>query len=187
MTATRDHVSDQRSSAEEQLIGRARDGDEAAFRSLYETHHRRIYALALRLAGDAADAEELTQEVFVAAWRALDGYRGIGRFSTWLHGIAVRRSRQRWRGLIRRWRREEDVGGQAYARAVATAMPAAEVEIEQAISRLPERMRAALVLHAIYGYSQAETAGLMGIAEGTVKAHVHRARTLLRNEIEEAG
>lgn len=169
------------------MIGRARDGDAAAFRSLYEMHHPQVHALTLRLTGDAADAEELTQEVFVAAWRSLPSYRGVGRFSTWLHGIAVRQSRHRWRGLLRRWRREEDLARQTYAREVAAAMPGAEVDVEKAITRLPERMRAALVLHAIYGYSQAETAGLMGIAEGTVKAHVHRARALLRQDMEETG
>ena len=174
-------------SEEERLIGLARSGDETAFRSLYEIHHRRVHALTLRLVGDAAEAEELTQDVFVAAWRGLPEYRGAGRFSTWLHGIAVRRSRHRWRGILRRWRRDDDLARVTYARAVTAAMPLADADLEAAVAGLPPRMRTALVLHAIHGYSQAETAALMRIAEGTVKAHVHRARELLRTTMEAPG
>ena len=160
------------------LVHRARCGDTSAFRSLYEIHVRRVHALSLRVMTDAAEAEELTQDVFVAAWRQLAQYRGDALFSTWLHGITVRLARHRLRGLLRRRRREKDfvIG---YLDVVRAAMPAANLDLERALATLPRRMRTALVLHAVEGYTQAETARLMDIAEGSVKAHVHRARALL--------
>lgn len=168
------------------LIRSARAGDTSAFRSLYENHVRRVHALSLRLMTDAAEAEELTQDVFVAAWRRLSDYRGDARFSTWLHGITVRLARMRLRGLLRR-RRHEGRLMPDYLDAVSAAMPAANLDLERALGTLPRRMRTALVLHAIEGYTQAEVARLMGIAEGSVKAHVHRARMLLHERMSTHG
>lgn len=168
------------------LIARARGGDAAAFRALYDAHVGRVHALSRRLMTDRAEAEELTQDVFVAAWRQLDAYRGDARFATWLHGITVRLSRQRLRGLLRR-RARADRYGREYGGPVNAPMPSADHEIEQALAELPLRMRTALVLYAVEGYTQAETAALMGIAEGTVKAHVHRARTLLQERMDRNG
>jgi RNA polymerase sigma-70 factor, ECF subfamily len=164
------------------LVRRARAGDATAFRSLYDAHVGRVHALSLRLMTDGAEAEELTQDVFVAAWRQLDSYRGDARFSTWLHGITVRLSRQRLRGLLRRRAREERYACD-HVGAVSTALPTTDPELERVLAELPRRMRTALVLHAIEGYTQAETGELMGIAEGTVKAHVHRARALLQERL----
>lgn len=160
------------------LVRRARAGDTAAFRSLYEAHVRRVHVLSLRLMTDREEAEELTQDVFVAAWHRLGNYEGRARFSTWLHAITARLARQRLRGLLRRRRREE-LYVRDYLAAVTAAMGDPDLELERALALLPRRMRTALVLHAIEGYSQAETASVMGIAEGTVKAHVHQARALL--------
>jgi RNA polymerase sigma-70 factor (ECF subfamily) len=165
-------------------IARAAAGDQTAFRSLFDEHVRRVHALSLRLMGDTADAEELTQDVFVAAWRQLEKYRYEGSFITWLHGIAVRMSRQRWRGLLRRRARHELLAGCEYTAAVEVMMPTADVELERALASLPQRMRTALVLHAIEGYSQAETAALMRVSTGAVKAHVHQARKQLKERME---
>jgi RNA polymerase sigma-70 factor (ECF subfamily) len=170
----------------DRLIARARQGDSAAFRALYEMNVRRVYALALRLVTDRSEAEELTQDVFVAAWRQLNRYRGDALFSTWLHGITVRLARQRLRGLLRRRRREEGLAA-GYIDAVSRAMPTADIDLERELASLPRRMRTALILHAVEGYTQAETAALMGIAEGSVKAHVHRARELLHERMKMHG
>jgi RNA polymerase sigma-70 factor (ECF subfamily) len=166
----------------DRLIARARRGDSAAFRALYEVNVRRVYALSLRLVTDLSEAEELTQDVFTAAWRQLNRYRGDALFSTWLHGITVRLARQRVRSLLRRRRREERVAAE-YIDAVSMAMPTANLDLERELASLPHRMRTALILHAVEGYTQAETAALMGIAEGSVKAHVHRARELLHERM----
>jgi RNA polymerase sigma factor (sigma-70 family) len=165
------------------LVRAARLGDGTAFRSLYRAHVGRVHALSLRLMTHGAEAEELTQDVFVAAWRQLDGYRGDARFSTWLHGITVRLSRQRIRGMLRRRAREEKYMLE-YTGALSAAMAEPDLELERALALLPRRMRTALVLHAMEGYTQADTAALMGIAEGSVKAHVHRARALLRERMD---
>lgn len=168
------------------LVGRARGGDAAAFRALYDAHVGRVHALSLRLMAHGAEAEELTQDVFVAAWRQLGTYRGEARFGTWLHGITVRLSRQRLRGLLRRRARAERYSRE-FTGPVSAPQPSADHELERALAQLPRRMRTALVLHAVEGYTQAETAALMGIAEGTVKAHVHRARTLLQERMDRNG
>ena len=153
-----------------------------AFRSLYDAHVARVHALSLRLSTERADAEELTQDVFVAAWRQLATFRGTALFSTWLHGITVRLSRQRLRGLLRRRAREE-AHMLDYTAAVTAALAEPDIALELALAHLPRRMRTALVLHAIEGHTQAQTAELMGITEGAVKAHIHRARALLQERM----
>jgi RNA polymerase sigma-70 factor, ECF subfamily len=164
------------------LIARALGGEIAAFRLLYDMHVRRVHALSLRIMTDGAEAEELTQDVFVTAWRRLSSFRGDARFSTWLHGITLRMARQRLRGLLRR-RRHEGRFMLEYLKVARACMPSANLDLERALATLPRRMRTALVLHAVEGYSQAETAQLMGIAEGSVKAHIHRARRLLKERM----
>lgn len=147
----------------DRLIARARRGDSAAFRALYEMNVRRVYALSLRLMTDHSEADELTQDVLTAAWRQLNRYRGDALFSAWPHGITVRLARQRARSLLRRRRREGRVAAE-YIDAVSMAMPTANLDLEREQAALPHRMRTALILHAVEGYSQAETAALMGIA-----------------------
>jgi RNA polymerase sigma-70 factor (ECF subfamily) len=168
------------------LVRRAREGDMVAFRSLYDAHVGRVHALSLRLSTERADAEELTQDVFVAAWRQLAAYRGTALFSTWLHGITVRLSRQRLRGLLRRRAREEKYMLD-YTAALTATMAAPDIALERALAQLPQRMRTALVLHAVEGHTQAQTAELMGITEGAVKAHIHRARALLHERLDVNG
>jgi RNA polymerase sigma-70 factor (ECF subfamily) len=160
------------------LIERARGGDAVAFRGLYERHVGRIHAFALRVMGDRTEAEDMTQDVFVTAWRRLPDFRGEASFGTWLQGIAVLLARHRWRGIARR-RLNHERHLREYVASVATAMPTADLDLERALATLPRRMRTALVLHAIEGYTQLETARMMGITEGAVKAHIHRARSLL--------
>jgi RNA polymerase sigma-70 factor (ECF subfamily) len=160
------------------LIDRARGGDAVAFRELYERHVRRVHAFALRVTADRMEAEELTQDVFVTAWRRLPEFRGDAAFATWLHGVAARLARHRWRGVMRR-RLYQEQHLREYTDVVSTTMTGADLDLERALATLPRRMRTALVLHAVEGYTQSETARLMGITEGAVKAHIHRARSLL--------
>jgi RNA polymerase sigma-70 factor (ECF subfamily) len=149
---------------------------------LYQDHHRRVYCLALRLVGgDEVAAGEITQEVFVRAWRGLHGFRGDAQVTTWLHKIAVRVAHTYWRGeQQRRARAEIDAD-----RVPSSALPNTDDDLERAIALLSPRERAAVVLHYIEGYTQAETGKLMGVAEGTIKSLVHRARARLREQLEE--
>jgi len=163
-----------------ELVRRAQTGDTDAFGRLYRLHVGRVYALCLRIEGDAARADELTQDVFVRAWERLPGFRGESAFGTWLHRLAVNVVLADRRAAWRRDRRvtldEEPV---ALASASATD-PGLTLDLEAAIAGLPPGARTVFVLHDMEGYQHAEIATMTGIAEGTSKAQLFRARRLLR-------
>ena len=162
------------------LVERAQAGDVSAFAGLYQQHHRRIYALCLRMTADTGLAEDLTQDTFVQAWRNLGDYRGNARFSTWLHRIAVNAvlSLQRRHSPWLIWRRipMEDHPEPADP----TLPPDGMLDLENAIARLPMRARQVFVLVDIEGYSHQEAATTLDVAVGTSKAHLFRARSLLK-------
>ncbi len=158
------------------VITAAVDGDLAAFEALYRQFAPRIYGLCLRLTGQREAAEDCTQESFVAAWRALARFEKRSRFSTWLQRIAIHTVLARRRSL----RFVREVGEPA------TGLPdlpdsggAPPLDLERAIAALPDGARHVLVLVGIYGYSHTEAASTLGLAEGTCKAQLHRARGLL--------
>ena len=158
-------------------LARAQAGDAGAFARLYRDHHRKIYALCLRLTADRGAAEELTQDTFVKAWQRLDSFRGEARFSTWLHRIAVNtsishRRKRAWLSLRPAFDDETP--------ADSTPVPGLARDLDRAIARLPTRARHVFVLIDVEGYSHEETASALGMAVGTSKAHLHRARELLR-------
>jgi len=169
---------------EERLICRAKLGDVAAFESLYRTHVGRIHALCLRLADDRHAAEDLTQDVFVRAWQKLPSFRGEAAFGTWLYRLAL--------NLV--------VSALRAGRAAAFETPTAEPErleepapvpapglgldLERAIAGLPAGARAVFVLHDVAGLRHDEIARQLGIAVGTARAHLHHARTRLREVLQ---
>ena len=163
------------------LVARAQQGDPDAFEVLYRLHMGRVYALCLRLSGDGRRAEELTQDVFVRAWEKLGTFRGESAFGTWLHRLAVNQVLQTGRSERRRaahLRVTDDprvLDGPGTVRS-----PEAGTDLERAIAQLPEGARTVFVLHQVEGYSHNEIASMTGIAPGTSKAHLHRARRLLR-------
>lgn len=170
----------------ETLVRRARDGDTEAFEGVYRRLVGRVYALCLRMSGDPGRAEELTQDVFVRAWERLDSFRGESKFSTWLHRLAVNVVLQSRRAEGRREARELPVEtlDELYGAEVRRAMPGTRVDLERAIAALPGGAREMLVLRDIEGYRYQEMAELKGVALGTVKAQIHRARKLLREALE---
>lgn len=165
------------------LVRAASGGDVGAFEALYRQHQRRIYAVLWRLCGGhRARAEDLTQDVFLRAWRALPSFRFESAFSTWLHRLAVNtglmelRSRSGAEDLetgddALHWHATGDSAGHRTALAR---------DLEQAIARLPPRARAVLVLFDIEGWSHEEIAIELDMAIGSSKAQLHRARQLLR-------
>ena len=168
--------------SEADLVRRARRGDVEAFERLYRDHVGRIYAVSLRMVADAALAEELTQEAFVRAWRKLGSFRGTSAFGTWLHRLAVNvtldalRARQRWRERFSEEQPERP--------AVAPARdPDGSLDLERSIAELPPRARAVFVLHDVEGYKHREIARLLDLSVGACKAHLHRARRRLREEL----
>jgi RNA polymerase sigma-70 factor (ECF subfamily) len=174
---------------ERDLVAAAVLGSVPAFEQLYRLHVSRVYGLCLRMTREHSTAEDCTQEAFIQAWRALPAFQGRSGFSTWLHRIAVNAV------LARARKRREVLGDEASVDEMADATadggvedPGASRDLEAAIGRLPPGARHVLVLSGVYGYSHEETADMLGIAVGTCKAQLHRARQLLtaRLHLEEA-
>ena len=168
-----------------ELVERAQGGDEEAFGALYRTHVGRVHALCLRLAGDAQAAAELTQDVFVRVWEALPSFRGESAFGSWLHRIAVNVFLGHKRATGRRERRvfsTEEPARLERAEHI-TRGPGLGLDLEQAIAALPPGARTVFVLHDVEGYQHGEIARMTGIAEGTSKAQLFRARRLLREAL----
>ena len=173
------------SSAE--LVTRASRGDPGAFEDLYRQHVGRVYGLCLRMTGQPESAEDLTQDTFVSAWRSLPGYEGRSSFSTWLHRIAVnavlaRRRSPQGRNEVSM---TDDAGEQMDFEAEGRMDEATPIDVERAIAGLPPGARDIVVLHGIYGYSHEEAAEMLGVAVGTCKAQLHRARHLMRARMSE--
>lgn len=167
------------------LVARSLRGDDDAFAALYREHAGRIFALCLRLEGDRAAAEELTQDVFVRAWRRLGTWRGESAFGTWLHRLAVNVVLEHRRSAWRRLRRVLPLAAPEELERPARAAPAGlAMDLEAAIARLPEGARTVLVLHDIEGYTHEEIGQMTGIAPGTSKAQLFRARRLLREALD---
>jgi len=166
------------------LLQRAKGGDVRAFERLYRDHVGRVYGLCLRLTRDPAGAEDCTQETFFNAWRALGRFETRSSFGTWLHRIAVnvvlgrRRRPAEQIELPPSPSDEPDSGGEW-----TLDTPVEVREIEAAIAGLPEGARDVLVLCGIYGYSHGEAGQMLGVAEGTCKAQLHRARALVRAKL----
>lgn len=166
----------------------AQAGDLDAFDRLYAANVGRVHALCLRMARDAAEAELLTQDVFVHAWQRLRSFREESAFGSWLHRLAVNVVLERWRADHRRAARLEAVEDLTAVPGGRVAGPAPGIEervdLERAIASLPEGARLVLVLHDIEGYTHDEISTLCGIAPGTAKAQLHRARRLLRERLD---
>ena len=167
-----------------ETIRLAQTGDQDAFERIYREHVDRVYALCLRLSGDAVCARDLTQDVFVRAWEKLPSFRGESAFSSWLHRIAVNLVLVGYRTDRRRESRVmflDDVEDSAPALVAPAGL---KLDLEAAIAALPPGARTVFVLHDIEGYRHAEIAELTGMASGTSKAHLFRARQLLREALE---
>lgn len=179
-------VTEQGLSDELGWVERARHADTSAFESLYSLHVDKVYGLCLRMTGNASEAEDCTQEAFIQAWSKFSKFRGDSAFSTWLHRIAVNSVL----GRMRKSRRERD-----RIQAVTDISPAPETvgdnanfeDLQKAVDELPVGARHVFVLHAVYGYSHDETSDMLGIAEGTSKAQLHRAKRLLAQQLTQNG
>jgi RNA polymerase sigma-70 factor, ECF subfamily len=163
-------------------IAAAAAGDTAAFERLYRQYSPRVYGLCLRLTGQREMAEDCTQESFISAWGALNRFERRSRFSTWLHQIAVNCVMSKRKGLRFEYEVAEPVTGLPDRADPGSDLP--PLDLERAIAALPEGARHVLVLVGIYGYSHCEAAAALGIAEGTCKAQLHRARHLLTERLD---
>jgi RNA polymerase sigma-70 factor, ECF subfamily len=175
---------DERRAAERALVRDAQAGDLAAFEKLYRQNLGRVYAVCLRMAGDAALAEELAQDVFVRAWEKLGSFRGDSAFSSWLYPLTVNLALSERRSRRRRTARvmaTEDPT--VFEKPIARDDHDAGFDLDKALKTLPPGARSVFVLHDIEGYRHEEIARLTGVATGTSKAQLHRARRLLREAL----
>jgi RNA polymerase sigma-70 factor (ECF subfamily) len=171
--------------AADTVVRRAQQGDVAAFEALYRDNVDRVFALCLRMTGDGTKAEELTQDVFVRAWEKLATFEGKSAFSTWLHRLAVNvvLGGRRADGIrVGKVFHTDDL--EAYETPGRPPDPGQSMDLERAIARLPPGARNVFVLHDVEGYKHEEIAELHGLAVGTCKAQLHRARRLLREALE---
>jgi RNA polymerase sigma factor (sigma-70 family) len=168
------------------LARRAAGGDVAAFECLYRRHCGRVHGVIARLVGNAsARAEDLTQEAFVRAWQALPQFRFESALSTWLHRLAVNTALMELRSRRGGPRFDDDEDalddvGTVDSAGRATALG---MDLERAVATLPPRARAVLVLHDVEGWKHEEIANELGMAVGSSKAQLHRARHLLRTRL----
>ena len=175
-------VTEQGVNDEQLWVKKAQAADSQAFEALYRLHVGKIYGLCLRMTGNASEAEDCTQEAFIQAWRKLDKFRGDSSFGTWMHKVAVNSVL----GRMRKSRREQDrirLVGEIGQQRESIGDSAGMQDLEQAINKLPSGARHVFVLQAVYGYTHEETGDMLGIAAGTSKAQLHRAKRLLAQQL----
>ncbi|MEX1183553.1 MAG: sigma-70 family RNA polymerase sigma factor [Gemmatimonadota bacterium] len=168
---------------ERDCIRRAQQGDAEAIRDLYRRYAPRVHAVVRRLAGDDALAEDWAQEAWVRAFRALPNFRGDARFSTWLHRIAVNSALHGRRGRERRIGREAPLPLHVEAASPREDV-ALRLRLQRALDELPGGMRQVVVLHDVEGYTHEEIGGILGIAAGTSKSQLFKARARLRGRLQ---
>ena len=177
---------DAKSSRPDRELARlAAEGDAAAFEEIHRRYRQLVYAVVLRMTGNTADAEDLTQESFLSVLRTIGSFRGEAAFATWLYRLAVNQVKMHFR---RRRSRPEDQTSDGEiperrsgaARRFDSSPVADRIAIESAVRRLPPGYRAAFVLHDVEGYEHGEIARVLGCNAGTSKSQLHRARAKLR-------
>jgi len=171
------------------LVERLRAGQPQAFEELVRSYQHRVFGVAARMLDSAAEAEEVAQEVFLRVHRAIGGFRGEAKLSTWLYAITSRLCLSRLGGSERRFARE---GDETLARlANGRADPAASLErseldaaLHRAIAELPEERRIVVVLRDLEGLAYDEIAAALELPVGTVRSRLHRARMDLKDKLE---
>jgi RNA polymerase sigma-70 factor (ECF subfamily) len=181
--------------SEAEAIRRAQGGDRTVFEYLYQLHSRRVYSVCLRMVGNTAEAEDLTQEVFLLLLRKIHTFRGESAFSTWLHRLAVNlvlmRLRKKSPPIVPI---EATLGpdDETVSPSIDIGVPDLLLEgsidrinLERCIQRLPVGYRSIFVLHDIQGYEHNEIAEILGRSVGDSKSQLHKARTRLREQLHE--
>jgi len=184
-----------KSATEAEAIRLAQAGDAAAFEHLYQLHSRRVYALCLRMVGNPSDAEDLMQEAFLQLFRKIRTFRGESAFSTWLHRMTVNVVLMRLRkktlpaaSLEETTEPDEETGGPRKdigAPDLRLSGAVDRVNLERSIEKLPPGYRTVFVLHDVQGFEHNEIAGIMGCSVGNSKSQLHKARTRLRELLQE--
>ena len=174
------------------LTRAAAGGSAAAVGELYSRHARRVYTLCLRMTHNAADAEDLTQEVFILLSRKIGSFRGESQFTTWLHRLTINHVLMHFRrGSVRPAESPEDVEAESVAANTRRYSERPQVldyiALDAAMSRLPPGYRSVFVLYDVEGYTHEEVADIRGCSVGTSKSQLHKARTRLRRLLNSDG
>lgn len=163
------------------LIARTQQGDPESFRLLIVRYQRPVFALLRRMGFDGDTADDLAQESFISAWRALARFRGDSRFSTWLYRIVYRQGLQYLRHRTRQRRLTDTAAAQPTPAAPDTASQAElRVVLDVALAQLPPPQRMALALYYFQEQSYEEVAAIMECPLNTVRTHIHRGKQRLR-------
>lgn len=163
------------------LVARAKAGDQAAFEKIYRQHVGRVYGICLRMLCDQMRAEELTQRIFVRAWMKLDSFRAESSFSSWIYRLSVNMVLDELQSFKRESCKAFDCEiSRVPAEPSINASPDMQMDLERAVASLPPQARLVFVMHDIEGHRHKEIADVLGVAVGTAKAQLHRARRLLR-------
>jgi RNA polymerase sigma-70 factor, ECF subfamily len=178
--------------ADLELAERCGRGDQDAFEQLYRAHAGRLYNLIVRMVSSTETAEDLLQDVFLTAYRKVGSFRGDSSLGTWLYRMAVNHCLDYLRGRQSKMAKTtdslEDEGmAEPAASAPLVASTISRLDLERAISQLPDGCRTAFVLHDVEGFEHNEIARLLGISEGTSKSQVHKARMKLRAMLKSGG
>jgi RNA polymerase sigma-70 factor (ECF subfamily) len=169
---------------DKQLLERVRAGDPAAERALYDAHVERVYRLAYRMTGDPALAQDFTQDAFIRAFQKLDTFRGESSLSTWLHTVTTSVVLNGLRKVKRFRQRETDLeSARRVTRESRESEPDLKERLKRAVDGLPDGYRTVFLMHDVEGYTHQEIAGALGVAPGTSKAQLSRARAKLRTEL----
>lgn len=169
---------------EHELVRQAKLGEESALQALYQRYAPRVYAVVRRFAGDDAQADDWAQEAWIRAFRALPSFRGDSAFSTWMHRVAVNSALQ---GRRRRSRHDTREAPLPAALPGPPSDPTVlRISLERAMARLPDGMRKVLVLHDVEGFTHEEIGEMLGIASGTSKSQLFKARAKMREMLRPA-
>lgn len=166
----------------EDLVSRCQAGDVVAFETLYRQHAARIYSLACRMAGSPEDGEDLLQEIFLQVYRKLGSFKGDAAIGTWLYRLALNHCLDYVRSRHARMNKLTETldAESSFEPTARRDTPIARLDLERALERLPDGCREAFVLHDVEGFDHKEVGKLLGIAEGTSKSQVFKARMKLR-------
>lgn len=178
-------LADPSSSSDLKLAQSATEGNMAAFEELYNRHHRRVYSLCLRMLQNTAEAEDLTQEVFIQLYRKIGSFRGDSAFTTWLHRMTVNQVLMHFRKRTVKFEKTTEEGETPVQIVVGTEnqakMPIVDkIALESAIAQLPNGYKNVFVLHDVEGYEHEEVAKILGCSVGTSKSQLHKARLKMR-------
>lgn len=178
-------ITDTIASSDFELAQSAAAGDMKAFEEIYNRHHRRVYSLCLRMLQNTAEAEDLTQEVFIQLYRKIGSFRGDSAFTTWLHRLTVNQVLMHFRKRTVKYEKTTEEGDTPVQIVKGTEnqakMPIVDkIALEKAIEQLPNGYRNVFVLHDIEGYEHEEVARILGCSVGTSKSQLHKARLKMR-------